>query len=304
MARFATIDVGSSSVLIHVAERLDGGAFTPLADQAELTQLGEGLAATGVLCQQAMARTVHTLAGFVALSRELGVVATAAVGTMALRSARNAPAFVARVQRELGLRIQVLSGEEEARLAFLAASSQLPRSGEPVVVFDVGGGSTEFIHGRGAHIERRESLDLGALQLTAAFLSSDPSSPAELAVLSRHLDEALSGLEPYPASRLIASGGTACNLAAHHLGLEVYDPERVHGTVLSRGTLEAMLTSLCSRTIAERRALPGIQHRRAGTILAGATLIVAVQRKLRAQALTVSDRGLRHSLMHERFGAS
>lgn len=302
MARFAAIDVGSNSVLIHVAERQEGGLFDPVDDRAELTRLGEGLAENDQLSPAAMDRTMAALAGFVDLARTRDVQATVAVGTMALRRARNAQVFVDRARAELGLEIEVISGEEEARLGFLAACSSLPSCEGPVVVFDVGGGSTEFVLGRGGRIERSRSLELGALGLSASFLRGDPPTPAELAALAAHLEQALAGLELGPAHRVIGTGGTACNLAAHHHRLEVYDPGVVHGTVLGRRELAVVLEAMGTLTIPQRGLLPGIQVGRAATILAGTALVLAVLQSLGATALTVSDRGLRHSLLQERFG--
>ncbi len=303
MPRFATIDVGSNSVLIHIAERDDDARFEPIADRAVLSRLGEGLAERGALSPEAVERTVDALARFVALAREHGVQDIAAVGTMALRNASNSSALLERAREELGLDIQVIPGEEEARLAFLAARSSLPPSDAAVVVFDVGGGSTEFILGRGASIERRFSLDLGALHLTTEFLTSDPVDPAELLDLQRHLARAFGSLGFGETAGAIGLGGTICNLAANHHGLDEYDPDVVHGTVMDLATLQAQLRSLGALRISQRRELPGIQPKRADTILAGAAVVLAVLRALGAPSLTVSDRGLRHGLLHDRFGA-
>ena len=302
MPRFATIDVGSGSVLVHVAEQRPDGSFVTLAGHAVITRLGEGLAETGSLAPAAMERTIVALAELLDLARAHGVDRLAAVGTMALRQATNAPDFVARARRELGLALEVISGEEEARLSFLAARAALPQREAPTVVFDVGGGSTEFIQGRGEHIESRTSLPLGTIVLTRTFLRSDPLAPSELAAFDLHLAGALQ-LPPLDASGgVIALGGTLCSLAAHHHGLDSYDPDVVHGTVLDRATLATRMEVLSALPLAVRRTLPGIPPKRADTILAGIALAQAVLRALDAPALTVCDRGLRHGLMLDRFG--
>jgi len=302
MPRFATIDVGSGSVLVHVVEHQPDGSFVTLAGRAVITRLGEGLAETGSLAPAAMERTMAALAELLALARAHEVNGIAAVGTMALRQATNAPDFVAQARREQGLEIEVISGEEEARLSFLAARAALAHSDAPMVVFDVGGGSTEFIQGHGEHIASRTSLPLGTIGLTHTFLRSDPVATSELAALDLHLVSALQ-LPPLDATGgVIALGGTLCSLAAHHHGLDSYDPDVVHGTVLDHATLAARMEALGDLPLAVRRTLPGIPRERADTILAGIALAQAVLRALDAPCLTVCDRGLRHGLMLDRFG--
>ncbi len=300
--RVATIDVGSGSVLVHVAERAPDGGFTALADRAIITRLGDGLTDRGVLAPAAMDRTLEALGELLAVARAHRAEAIAAVGTMALRQARNAQTILDRARAELGLQIEVIPGDEEARLSFLAARAALPRSDAPFVVFDVGGGSTELIQGRGDAIASRTSLPVGTIGPTAGFLASDPPLPAELSRLEDHLQGALRTPGLDASGGVIALGGTLCSLAAHHHGLERYDPDLVHGTVLDRPTLAALLASLAAVPMATRRGLPGIPAKRADTILAGIAIARAVLHTLDASSLTVCDRGLRHGLLLDRFG--
>jgi exopolyphosphatase/guanosine-5'-triphosphate,3'-diphosphate pyrophosphatase len=312
MPRFATIDVGSSSLLIHLVEARADGSLEVLADHAVLCNLGEGLAERGTLSPQAIQRSMDTLASFSSLAEEHGVVSLVAVGTEALRRAVNASVLLQRARDELQLEIEVVSGPEEARLAFLGAVSSLPPSAAPTLVFDVGGGSTEFTLGRGGSIQRRLSLGIGALPLTARFLPSDPVTTGELVALEEHLSAALDGLRDTLGAAddgrgrwdLVGLGGSICNLAANRLQLSRYDPDLVHGTMLDLGFVSSQLDTLRRLSISQRRALPGIQPKRAASIVAGVAVVKAVLRSLDAPGLTVSDRGLRHGLLLDRFGAA
>jgi exopolyphosphatase/guanosine-5'-triphosphate,3'-diphosphate pyrophosphatase len=305
MARYATIDVGSNSVLLLVAEKTAEG-FVTVEDRAELTRLGDGLEQTGRLSDVAMERTVQALLDLARLAVEAHRVrGIAAVGTEALRTAVNGQELVQRVAREAAVTIHVVGGEEEARLSFLAVRSGLGVGDAPVAIFDVGGGSTELILGRYGGMERRSSLRLGGLTLTERFLRSDPVAPDELDRLRAHVDQVLAGdaarVEGDPRS-VVGMGGAVTTLAAVSMGLEPYDPERVHGSTLSLEEVRRQVQLYRGKTVDERRALAGLHPRRADTILCGAVITAAMMGWLGAETLTVSDRGIRHGLMEDRFG--
>ena len=150
-ARYAVIDVGTNSIKFHVAEQATGGHWRTVADRAEVTRLGEGLDDTGRICEAALERAVAAIAGMVAEAQQHGALAIVAVGTAGLRIAANRDAIVDAIEARTGVRIEVVSGEEEARLAYLAARSGLDLSAKgSLVVFDTGGGSSQFTFGRGA----------------------------------------------------------------------------------------------------------------------------------------------------------
>ncbi len=301
MIRAAAIDVGSNSVKLHVADLGPGSRWAVVVDRTDITRLGEGLRDTGLITESAMERTLAALARFVAEARSLGAVHTVAVGTMCLREAANADRFVEVAKERTGLAIEVIDGEEEARLSYLAVVSGLPVS-QDVVVFDTGGGSTEFTLGRGGGIERRFSLNLGAVALTQEFLRSDPVTPGELEALRAHLEGALSGLEaPGKRCTLVGMGGTVTTMAAVKLELAPYDPDVVHGTMLTRAEVRSQVARYRETPLASRRAIVGLHPKRADIILAGAAIVLAVLDRLDADHMLVSDRGLRHGLLFDRF---
>ena len=298
--KYATLDVGSNSILLHIAEKR-GAEMVPVLDRANLSRLGEGLRQSGAFSEAAMERSLEALKDFAQLIDEHDAEAYAAVGTMALRNASNRDDFLAQVYKETGIQIEVIPGEEEARLSFMAVKSGLPSGAESVAIFDVGGGSTEFIFGAGDRIDRKFSLDIGALRLTEEILTADPVSPEQLDQCMRSLCDELKELEAGGVEALVGMGGTITNMAAIKLKMVDYDPSRIQGCTLSLEEMQEMLEMLRSKTIAERRELAGLQPKRADTILAGAAIVTSVAKQLGFDQLTISDRGIRHGLMADRF---
>jgi exopolyphosphatase/guanosine-5'-triphosphate,3'-diphosphate pyrophosphatase len=304
MARYAVIDVGTNSVKLHVAERHGDGHWTTVADRADVTRLGEGLqAGGGAFTPQAMERTVAAIAGMAAEAQREGAVAVAAVGTMGLRTARNGGDLVASVARRSGVHIEIISGAEEARLARLAAVAGLRLGPGPTVVFDTGGGSSQFTMGRGAVVTEQFSLNVGAVRFAEAH---GLAGVVERAGVERAMDAIgaeLSRLEAaVPPETLIGIGGAVTNLAAVRLELRAYDPDAVHGTTLSAREVDRQIELYRSHSTEERRRIVGLQPARAEVILAGACIVRTVLAKLSKDELVVSDRGLRHGVLVDRFG--
>jgi exopolyphosphatase/guanosine-5'-triphosphate,3'-diphosphate pyrophosphatase len=300
--RYAVLDVGTNSVKLHVAERGADGRFAALADRAEITRLGEGLQERGEVMPAAIERTVAAIAGMADEARGWGVRAIAAVGTAGLRIARNAADVLAAIRAGTGVAVEVISGEEESRLAFLAVERGLGTGEGPLVVFDTGGGSSQFTFGQGGHIDERWSVDVGAARYTEAFSLGGPVSAERLAEAIAAIGADLARLDGRPAPRaLVGMGGAITNMAAVRHALATYDPEVVQGTVLERAEVDRQIELYRTRDAAGRRAIVGLQPKRAEVILAGACVVRTVMDKLRQRSLTVSDRGLRHGVLAERF---
>ena len=302
--RFAVIDVGTNSVKLHVGERRAGDSWRTVVDRAEVTRLGEGLHETGSLQPDPLRRTADAIVGLVDEARREGAAEIAAVATAGMRRAENSADLVDDVRERCGVGIEVISGQEEARLAYLAATSQLEVGRESLAVFDTGGGSTEFTFGRAGRVEERFSVDVGAARYTERFaldgVVSDDGISQALQAIAADLAQ-LDGRER-PAA-LVGLGGALTNLAAVRHGLATYDAEVVHGTVLDRVEIDRQIGLYRGRTAEQRRAVVGLQPQRAEVILAGACIVRTVLDKLGCNELTVSDRGLRHGLLVERFSA-
>jgi exopolyphosphatase / guanosine-5'-triphosphate,3'-diphosphate pyrophosphatase len=303
--RYAVVDVGTNSVKFHLAERRGDGSWITLADHAEVTRLGEGVPESGELAGAAMTRTLEAIAALVDEARRAGAEAIAAVGTAGLRRASNRAAFIAAVEERCGVRIDVISGEDEARLGYLAAVSALELPPGPLVVFDTGGGSSQFTFGHGAHVDEQVSVEVGAVRVTERFgldgVVSEETLRAALDAIAADL-AVLDG-RPSPAA-LVGMGGAATNLAAVELELADYDPDAVQGTVLDRAAVDRQLQLYRTRSADERQSIVGLQPGRAAVILAGACIVLTVLDELGCESLTVSDRGLRHGVLVERFGSA
>jgi exopolyphosphatase/guanosine-5'-triphosphate,3'-diphosphate pyrophosphatase len=303
--RYAVIDIGTNSVKLHIGEREPDGSWQTVVDRADVTRLGEGLADAGSLQPEPMRRTADAIVGMVEESRGAGVADIAAVATAGMRIADNSAELIEAVRERCGVEIEVISGEEEARLAYLAATSGLGIGSESLVVFDTGGGSTEFTFGRRGHVDERFSVDVGAAPYTDRFhlegvVSGDVLEEA-LAAIASDLAR-LDGRER-PAA-LVGMGGALTNLAAVKHGLKTYDADIVQGTVLDRAEVDRQIGLYKTNTADERREIVGMQPARAEVILAGACIVRTVLERLQCDELTVSDRGLRHGLLVERFGTS
>lgn len=302
--RYAAIDVGTNTVLLLVAERAEGG-FRPVVERADITRLGRGVDRTRRLDPNAVRETVEVLARYAAEARALGAGAIACVATSAARDALNGDDFFRAAREATGLAPEVVSGEEEARLVWVSAWRDFGGAGA-LSVLDVGGGSTEFTWGEGPQPRGRVSLQVGAVRLTERVVETDPVGEASLMRLRAAARQALSplgglGASPRPAL-LVAVAGTVTTLAAVRQALPRYDPVRVHGSSLSLAALEDLYERMGALTVAERARLPGMEPKRADVILAGCAILCEALPLLGFDRLTVSDRGVRWGLLHDRFG--
>jgi exopolyphosphatase/guanosine-5'-triphosphate,3'-diphosphate pyrophosphatase len=300
--RVAVIDVGTNSVKFHIGERDGAGHWQRVLDRAEVTRLGEGLRETGEITPQAQRRTLEAICAMVAEAGREGADAVVALGTMGLRIARNSDAFIAAVRERCGVGIEVIDGETEARLAYLAVEAGVGLPDGAVTVFETGGGSTQVTIGQGGRIRARFSLDVGAVRLTEQF-ALDRAAPREtlgaaLAVIAGDLDR-LDG-EP-PPDMLVGMGGAVTNLACVSLGMTRYDPDRVQGAILTREEVERQIALYAGVDGHDRRRIHGLQPGRESIILAGALVVLTLMDKLGKDRLSVSDRGLRHGVLIERF---
>jgi exopolyphosphatase / guanosine-5'-triphosphate,3'-diphosphate pyrophosphatase len=301
--RYGVIDVGTNSVKFHVGERAADGTWRTVVDRAEVTRLGDGLAENGRLRAEPIERTTDAVAEMVDEATRAGALAVAAVGTAGLRMAPNASDFVEAVRARTGVAVEVVSGEEEARLAYLAATSSLPAARGSLTVFDTGGGSSQFTFGRDRHVQEQFSVPVGAVRYTERYGLGRAVDEDALEEALAAIDSDLAELEGRAeADAVIGMGGALTNMAAVRHELATYDPDVVQGTVLDRAEVDRQLQLYRTRGGDERRTIVGLQPGRAEVILAGACIVRTVLAKLGVDSVTVSDRGLRHGLLVDRFG--
>lgn len=301
-ARVACIDIGTNSVLLLIAEKR-GTELVALEERATITRLGEGVDKARVLLPHACDRTLQCLREYQASIDRWQVGSVVAVGTSAMRDAAGGDAFRARAAEILGVEPRVISGNEEAELTFEGALSGLGVH-DSVIVFDVGGGSTEIIQGRvgnelqaSREITSKSSLDVGSVRLYERFMTNDPPTPAECAEVERTVQRELEALGPAPTSdTLVGVAGTVTTLAAVEQQLEPYVGSRVHGCTLSKSSVDTLVKQLARLPVRERAKIPGLAPQRADVIVAGALLVRAVMSWAHADSLLVSDRGVRWGL--------
>jgi exopolyphosphatase / guanosine-5'-triphosphate,3'-diphosphate pyrophosphatase len=306
-SRFAAVDVGSNSIKLRIAAREEAAGswrWTVLRDEVVVTGLGRGLSARRTLDGEAAAATLAVLHAFARAVATHDCAGVAAVGTQCLREADDGAAFAARVSGETGLPLEIISGLDEARLAFLGASSELPAdvADERLVVVDVGGRSTEFGFGRRNRLERSASLPVGVLGLTERHLGNDPATPADVTAAGAAAAAGLADLpDPGGPLFLVGIGATPATLGAVQLGGPLPDARTLHGHRLPRAEVARQVEFYRRLSLAERRQVPGLHPDRAAVILAGAVLLAAVMDRFACPVLRVSVHGLRQGLLRDRF---
>lgn len=277
--RVAVVDIGTNSTRLLVADvDPEAGAVTELDRRSTVTRLGVGVERTGVLSDEGMARVFAALDEYAAAIGALGADQRIAVLTSATRDAANGPAFTARVRDDYALDARTIPGEEEARLSFLGATSgRDPHDPRTIVVLDIGGGSTEFIVGRGHDVRFHVSTQAGVVRQTERHLQHDPPAADELEALAADARSTFAAAIPEDlrsaADAMIAVAGTATSMAAIDQALEPYDAARVHGHHVSLETCRAIGARLAALPEAERRHVPGLHPDRAPSIVAGALFI-------------------------------
>ena len=337
----ASIDIGTNTILLLISE-VERGKIYPLFEMETVVRLGEGVHKNKILSYEAMERGIQTLAQYLKRCQAMEVQKIFAAGTSALREAKNSGDFLKLVKEKLNLSIEVIPEEEEAQLSFLAVAKDLgkvnlvrnsrlcdskPSGGfnpaglilksnpaaeqpdiisngvkTPILVVDVGGGSTEFILGKGDQIHRWISLRLGSVRLTEQFLHSNPVQDEEMEKMEGKIREQLvhtpHSQEPF---LMVAVGGTATTLASVEQGLDEFILEKIHHFVLKRDELEKQLLLYRSKTIEERKKIPGLPIARSDVILAGGTILYLAMEELNCPSLLISCHGVRYGLLYKKL---
>jgi exopolyphosphatase/guanosine-5'-triphosphate,3'-diphosphate pyrophosphatase len=296
--RVATVDIGTNTVLLLVAESGKDGALAVVHEGASITRLGEGVDRTHRLAARAVERTLACLEDYSRTVRELGAARIAVAGTSAMRDAEGGEELRRRIQNLFGVEARVLSGDEEARLTFRGALSGLGLAERgDVGVFDIGGGSTEVVVGRidqdVPHISFARSFDVGSVRLTERH-------GEDRAALDAAARTAFATVPALPAGHApVGIAGTMTTLAAVSLELEPYVGEAVHGHVIARDDLARVLDRLASLDVATRQRTRGMEPKRADVIIAGGCLALSLLDHWSADEVMVSDRGVRWGLAEE-----
>lgn len=300
--RIAAIDIGSNSIRQIVADVTATGSIRIIDEMKAAPRLGAGLSRSGRLSAGSMRHALEAIQRMVTLARQLGAARIHVVATSAVREADNRRDFLDLVREETGLKVRLLTGEDEARLSFRSALAHFDLGVRRAVVMDIGGGSLELAMSADGLVERLESFPFGALRLTEEFLGDRPK-PKQLKKLRETVREGIRGVLPvrdWRGALLIGSGGTFTNLGAMHLAARglPYDG-RVHGTQVPREEIEHVLDNLLASSRQERAGIPGLNPARSDIILAGIAVAAEVMARIEANELTVSGYGIREGLLLE-----
>jgi len=296
--RIAVVDLGTNSTRLLIANVV-GGRVEELERRTEITRLGQGVDSAGKLATPAMNRVFETVESYRALIDEHGATKVVGVATSAVRDAKNGEKFRQELADRFGVEARTISGEEESRLSFLGATSGRTAGGDPLLVLDIGGGSTEFVVGvPGADPTFHASTGAGSVRQTERHLADDPPTEAELSAVAGEVAAIIEAEIPRQVRRDAATGiavaGTATQLAAVDQRLEEYDPERVHGYRLDRYAVEEILAHLASLPLAERREIVGLHPARAPTIVAGALILAEAMRAFDFDWMETSEADILH----------
>ena len=307
--RLASIDVGSNTVRLLLAQPLPGQTFRPLRVERIITRLGGNFSSRKGLDKLSMERTVEALRSFAEVLEGEGVEKIFAVGTGVLRKARNRSAFIKAVRAQTGFSLRIISGREEARAMARGVLGSLKDRTTPRLIVDVGGGSTEIIWMERQTLRKSVSLDLGVVGLTERFLSEDPPNPAEMEALNRFVQAILAEVRRHwekegwddrkVHSHLAGTAGTVTTLGAIALSLSVYDPQKVTGHRIPFSKLRRMHRLLSSLSLKERGRVPGLEKGREDLILAGSAILLNLMEVFGRSALEVIDSGLLEGVLLE-----
>lgn len=296
----AALDLGSNTVKMTVAELAKGAPLRVLYERAEVTRIGEGLDKNGYLLEAAQARTLAELMRMSEAARAHGATRVAAVGTAGLRGASNAGAFLARVEAEAGIRVEVIDGMREADLAFRAPAGAFGPG--PVTVVDLGGRSTEIIAGAGGHIAEKISLEVGSVRLTERCLPSDPPTDDELAAARAYFRGLLAGAPRWiDGGTLVGVSGTILALLGLELGVtDASVLARDHdGQTLHRAVVDTVYERFRHLKAAERVVGSIIPSGRADVIVAGMLIVGEIMDHYGQREMRVTGRGVRYGLLYE-----
>ncbi len=285
------VDMGTNSTRLLVAD-IDDGRVNELERRSTVTRLGRGVDTTQQLATEAIEDVANAVGEYISLYDPLDPDVVTVLATSAVRDATNAGAFIAELRERYALGARILTGAEEARLTYLGAiAGRAPADG--TLVIDIGGGSTELVAGSGDEVTSHTSLQVGTVRHSERHIRSDPPQAAELEALAedvrRLIFAELAEAEFFEVESGIAVAGTPTSLAAIEQGLDPYDPERVHGYVLTLDSVQRMCSMLSGKTLEERLRVPGLHPGRAPTIVAGVVILIQAMRAFGLRRIEVSE---------------
>jgi exopolyphosphatase/guanosine-5'-triphosphate,3'-diphosphate pyrophosphatase len=297
--------MGTNSTRLLVAD-VEDGEVKELERRSTVTRLGRGVDTSRQLATEAIEDVVSAVGEYIKLYEPLEPDVVLALATSAVRDAENSGAFIAELRERFALNARILTGEEEARLTYVGAVAGRAPSDETLVI-DIGGGSTEIVVGSGREMAFHTSLQLGTVRHTERHIRNDPPTAPELEALAedirKQLFAELAAADFFEIHTGIAVAGTPTSLAAIDQELDPYDPERVHGYVLSLDAIQHMYSMLSGKSLEERLKVPGLHPGRAPTIVAGVVILIQAMRAFGLQEIEVSEHDILYGAALEAAGS-
>jgi exopolyphosphatase/guanosine-5'-triphosphate,3'-diphosphate pyrophosphatase len=295
----ASIDIGTNTVLLMIAEITD--RIEEIFDTATITRLGEGLKKTGNLSDGAMERTLNALTRYREIAHESNVEEILCVGTAALREARNRNVFLERTYRELTFPVRVISERDEAFYTYLSVRQGMMGTEQTMIIVDIGGGSTEVIHGTREKFIDFISLPVGSVKLTEMFMTSDPPSKDAIRSLRNYIRSVLKFPFGKGEKVVIGTAGTITTLASISAGVAEWDKKQIHHMRIRRERIDDVVNELLTKTTNERIATPGMEKGREDIISQGIILLQEIMQYCGADELIVDANGVRHGLLCQKL---
>jgi exopolyphosphatase / guanosine-5'-triphosphate,3'-diphosphate pyrophosphatase len=304
--RVAVVDMGTNSTRLLVGD-VEDGEVKELERRSTVTRLGRGVDTSRQLATEAIEDVVSAVGEYIKLYEPLEPDVVLALATSAVRDAENSGAFIAELRERFALNARILTGEEEARLTYVGAvAGRAPSDG--TLVIDIGGGSTEIVVGSGREMAFHTSLQLGTVRHTERHIRNDPPTAQELEALAedirKQLFAELAAADFFEIHTGIAVAGTPTSLAAIDQELDPYDPERVHGYVLSLDAIQHMYSMLSGKSLEARLKVPGLHPGRAPTIVAGVVILIQAMRAFGLQEIEVSEHDILYGAALEAAGSA
>ena len=298
-------DMGTNSTRLLVAD-IEDGEVKELERRSTVTRVGRGVDTSRQLATEAIEDVVSAVGEYIKLYEPLEPDVVLALATSAVRDAENSGAFIAELRERFALNARILTGEEEARLTYVGAvAGRAPSDG--TLVIDIGGGSTEIVVGSGREMAFHTSLQLGTVRHTERHIRNDPPTAQELEALAedirKQLFAELAAADFFEIHTGIAVAGTPTSLAAIDQELDPYDPDRVHGYVLSLDAIQHMYSMLSGKSLEERLKVPGLHPGRAPTIVAGVVILIQAMRAFGLQEIEVSEHDILYGAALEAAGS-
>jgi exopolyphosphatase/guanosine-5'-triphosphate,3'-diphosphate pyrophosphatase len=296
--RVASIDIGTNTILMLIADLSADGSLSIISDEQVVARVGKGLNKTGVIEWDAFTRSERFLSVYLEKARQHNVDVLRCTGTSALRDAKNREDYLEYMHQKLHMEIEILTGDDEALWGYGGAISGFSNRSGRFAVLDIGGGSTELTIGEGFRILQRKSIDIGCVRLTEKFLLHSPPTAAELEALLIHIDDAINAYPSFNSAdtTFVGVAGTVTTLAAVELGLGDYDRNAIAGFHLTREMIERRYDQFCTMSSSGLEEVLRIDPGRADIILVGVAILKRIVEIRDIPAVIVSERGLRYGI--------